>query len=166
MCGKICSSALEEASANKINTSSSSVSFFSFYLWICLSVSLSHLFYISGRASAEQQPVEIPFSLISGDRAQGTPGEPGQLASLLAVAAACLAPGPGFGLPHHLITLEPWIYRAMHFYVCHKCHSLASDYSTCTSHCSEMFYKIRAALEKAFIFCVFRKFFSKFLLSS
>lgn len=139
---------------------SSSVSFFSLYLWICQSVSLSHLFYISGRASAEQQPVEIPFSLISSDRAQGTPGEPGQLASLLAVAAACLAPGPDFGLPHQLITLEPWIYRAVHFYVCRKCHGLASYYSTCTSYCSEMFYKTTAPLWNAFLFCIFTEAFS------
>lgn len=158
MCGEIDVSALDEATANKRNTSSS-VSFFSLYLRICQSVSLSHLFYISGRASAEQQPVEIPFSLISSDRAQGTPGEPGQLASLLAVAAACLAPGPEFGLPHHLITLEPWIYRAVHFYVCCKCHSLAWYYSTCTSYYSAMFYKITAPLQNAFLFCVFTEAF-------
>lgn len=158
MCAEIDVSALDEATANKRNTSSS-VSFFSLYLRICQSVSLSHLFYISGRASAEQQPVEIPFSLISSDRAQGTPGEPGQLASLLAVAAACLAPGPEFGLPHHLITLEPWIYRAVHFYVCCKCHSLAWYYSTCTSYYSAMFYKITAPLQNAFLFCVFTEAF-------
>lgn len=135
---------LKEEAANKTKKkpqSSSSVSFFFFYQPIRLSVSPYHLFYISGRASAEQQPVEIPFSLISGGRAQGTPGEPGQLASLLAVAAACLAPGPGFALPYHLITLEPRIYRAVHFYVGRKCHSLASDHSTCTTHCRIMAYK-------------------------
>lgn len=86
--------------------------------------------------------MEIPFSLISSDRALGTPGEPGQLASLLAVAEVCLAPGPGFGFPHHLITLELWIYKAMLFHIYHKCHRPASDYSTPTSFCSVTFYKI------------------------
>lgn len=94
-----------------------------FYMYLSLFL---FLFTSLATASAEQQPVEIPFSLISSDRTQGTPGEPGQLASLWAVAAVCLAPGPRCRLslssPHN--PSELWIYRAMHFYICHKCHGL------------------------------------------
>lgn len=124
------------------------------YLSAC--VSLSHLFYILAGASAERQPVEIPFSLISGDRAQGTPGEPGQLAGLWAVAGACLAPGPGLTLSRHVITPERCIYIAVHFHVCHKCQRLASPEqitapvpATGQRH---SLYTIRDPLENAFMY--------------
>ena len=95
---------------SRINNLSPSDSFVSF-LYLCICLYFSRLFNISARASAELQPAEIPFSLISSDRARGTPGGPGQLASLRAAAGVCLAPGTGLGLPRHLITLEPWILR-------------------------------------------------------
>lgn len=56
-------------------------SFSSFNQCGCLSLPIV-CFYISGGASAERRPAEIPFSLISGDRAPGTPREPSQLAGL------------------------------------------------------------------------------------
>lgn len=50
--------------------------------------------------------MEIPFYLNSSDRAWGTLGKPVGLASLWAVAGAFLAPGPWYGLPRYLITLQ------------------------------------------------------------
>lgn len=107
----------------------------SIYLSICLP--LSRLFYILARAPNELQPVEIPFSLISSDRARGTPGKPVELARLWAAAGTSLAPGPRFSLSLHLITLEPEIFKPMHFfYICHRCHSWAwAKEMTPTSYC-------------------------------
>lgn len=101
-------------------------------------------FYISGRASAERRPAEIPFSLISSDRAPGTPREPGQLAGpffFRLVTAACLALGPEFAPPpfppHN--PGAPGFIEPCTFMSAAKCHRLASDHSTCsTRRCAIM----------------------------
>lgn len=161
MCGgDIYFSALKEATASKINTSSYLVRFFFFYLWICLSVSLFLICFTSQaghQLSSSQWKSHFLLSAVTEHREPQ--GSQASWQAFFGVAGARLAPGPGFGLPHHLITLKPWIFRAVHFNVCHKCQSPASNYSTRTSNCSEMFYE-HSIRERIYILCNHTEFLS------
>lgn len=117
--GRMDPSILCQRRAGKINTCPPPFSFFFFYLLICLSLSHPPPLSVSARAAAARQP----FALISNGRTQGTPGEPGQLAKPLGLGWYAPGPGSRLCLPHHFITPKPWLYIAVHFPVCHKCHS-------------------------------------------
>lgn len=163
MCVGTYFSTLKEATASKINASSYLVwFFFFFYLWICLSVSLFLICFTSQaghQLSSSQWKSHFLLSAVTEHREPQ--GSQASWQAFFGVAGVCLAPGPGFGLPHHLITLKPWIFRAVH----HKCQSPASNYSTRTSNCSEMFYE-HPIRERLYILCNQTEFLSKFLLSS
>lgn len=81
----------------------------SLYLCICFSDTLFSFVFTSWLSLL--QPVEIPFSLISSDRAGGTPGGPVQLAGLWAESGSCPAPGRRFSLPRNLKSLEHCVLR-------------------------------------------------------
>lgn len=99
--------------------------FFFLYLYVsvCLSVSFSFVLHLSqgiSWAAASGNPI------FSYQQWQSTGNPRGGRPAGKPVGCGKCVSGPlslRFGLPYHLITPEPWIYRDMRFYVCHKCHS-------------------------------------------